>query len=68
MIDEVVKVKKMEEESKLTNGLWPDGPWPITIGYDSRKQEHDVVLREIGVPVEGDGQEHSEIMSEITGH
>lgn len=30
------------------------------------KQEHDAVLRAAGVPVEGDGQEHGEIMREIT--
>jgi hypothetical protein len=31
------------------------------------RQEHDVIMREVGSPNEGDGQEHSEIMREI-GH
>lgn len=31
------------------------------------KQEHDAVMRGIGLPTEGDGQEHSDIMREL-GH
>lgn len=57
------------------------GPWPPrcevcgrfmrrTPAYDTEypgefRQEHDEVMRAIGQPVEGDGQEYGEIMREI---
>ncbi len=73
----------LTEESNRCNGYMRAFPcnrcgfWHVTSKSNDRnhqgindlpKQEHDEIMTAIGHPPEGDGQEHAEIMREITGH